>query len=130
LSKLIIQIWPVTEGHRSGFSHEKAVPRLSDLLTAGFLYAGTPLFPRRKKYADQAATILPDGRLDLQGVVYSSPSEAAVSITGKPTNGWWFFLVSQQPRRDLRDVRRDYLESFASDFEEDDADDEAEESDG
>jgi hypothetical protein len=48
----------------------------------------------------------------------------------KATNGWWFFLVSQQPRRDLRDIRRDYLESFAADIEEDDADDETDDGEG
>lgn len=133
LAKLITQIWPVPEGHKSGFSHEKVLPRhkvdLSDLITAELLIAGTTLYPRRKKLAHRTVTILPDGRLDLQGVVHSSPSEAAHAITGKSTNGWWFFLVSQQPRRDLRDVRRDYLESFAADIEDEDGDDETDDGD-
>jgi hypothetical protein len=57
--------------------------------------------------------------------VYSTPSEAAKAVTGNTTNGWWFFLVEQQPRRSLRDVRRDYLESVADteDEDEDEGDD-------
>ena len=133
LSKLIVEIWPVPEGHRSGFAHEKARPRhkvdLSDLLSAAWLKAGTQLFARRKKFAESVATLLPDGRLDIQGIVYLSPSEAAKAITGNSTNGWWFFLVDQQPRRSLRDVRREYLESLAVDAEEDDAGDEADDDD-
>jgi uncharacterized protein DUF1524/RAMA domain-containing protein len=128
LSKLIVEIWRVPEGHRSGFTHEKARPRhkvdLSDLLSAAWLNAGAQLFARRKKFVESVATLLPDGRLDIRGIVYLNPSAAAKAITGKATNGWWFFLVDQQSRRSLREVRREYLESLAVDVEEDDAGDE------
>jgi hypothetical protein len=83
------------------------------------------LFARRRKFADVFATLLPGGRLDIGGVVYASPSEAAKAVTGQATNGWWFFLVDKPLSRSLREVRRDYLESFAGDLEEEDADDEA-----
>ena len=73
------------------------------------------------------ATLLPDGRLDVNGSVYSSPSEAAKAVVGASTNGWWFFLVDAQSRRSLSDVRIEYLESIAADVEEDDADDDADE---
>jgi Restriction Enzyme Adenine Methylase Associated len=66
---------------------------------------------------------LPDGRLDIGGTVYADPSEAAAAITGKPSNGWWLFLVDQKTRRSLRQVKREYLESVARDVEEDDGDD-------
>ena len=128
LSKSIIEIWPAPEGHRSGFTAEKARPRhkldLSDLLSADCVKAGISLFPRRKKYTGTVAILLPDGRLDVGGSVYSSPSEAAKSITGTATNGWWFFLIDQQSRRSLRDVRTEYLESIAADVDEDETDDE------
>ena len=60
------------------------------------------LFPRRKKYSDQVATLLPDGQVEVDGVAYSSPSDAASAIAGKRTNGWWFFLTDQASRRSLR----------------------------
>lgn len=131
LAKSIIEIWPAPEGHRSGFASEKVRPRhkvdLSDLLSAGFLQAGIPLIPRRKKFVESVVTLLPDGRLDLSGTIYSSPSEAAKAIVGKAMNGWWFFLVDQQTRRSLKDVRIDYLESIAAEVDDDDSDDDGDE---
>lgn len=123
LSKCIVEIWPAPEGHRSGFAPENVRPRhkvdLSDLINAGCVQAGSLLFPRRKKFAESTATLLSDGRIDVRGAVYSSPSEAATAITGGPTNGWSFFLVDRQPRRSLKDVRLEYLESIAVDPDED-----------
>jgi hypothetical protein len=132
MTKIIIGIWPVPVGHRSGYSHEKTTLRhkfdLSDLINAGLLQPGMPLFPRHQKYADRVVTLLPDGRIDVDGTAFASPSRAAVSITGKPTNGWCFLLVEKATRRSLRSVRREYVDSLAVDVEDDeDADDDGEE---
>jgi len=128
LAKIIMEIWPIPAGHRSGFSHEKARPRhkvdLLDLLNAGSLEAGMPLFPRRKKYAGRVATLLPNGHLDVDGTSFPTPSAAAAVIRGTATSGWWFFLVDQASKRSLRDVWRDYVDALAVDVEEEDADDE------
>jgi hypothetical protein len=131
LANYIVEIWPAPEGHRSGFGEAKARPRhrvdLSDLISAGCVHAGMSLIPRRKQHASSVATLLPDGRLDLNGTIHSSPSQAAKAITGGAMNGWWFFLVDQQPRRSLRDVRLEYLESIAADSDDDDEDEEGDE---
>ncbi|MDZ4850166.1 MAG: DUF262 domain-containing protein [Pirellulaceae bacterium] len=133
LSQYIIEIWPAPEGHRSGFGTEKVGPRhrldLLDLISAGCLQPGMPLIPRRKKFADTVAILLLDGRIDVGGKIYSTPSEAAKAINGGPANGWWFFLVDAHARRSLRDARIEYLESIAADPEEDDSDDDAEDED-
>lgn len=133
LAKIIMEIWPIPAGHRSGFTHEKTRPRhkvdLLDLLNAGSLEAGMPLFPRRKKYEGQIATLLPNGHLDVGGTTYPTPSAAAAVIRGTATSGWWFFLVDQASKRSLRDVWRDYVDALAVDVEEDDADDEGDEDD-
>jgi hypothetical protein len=132
LASLIVQIWPAPEGHRSGFAHEKATARHRvdplDLINAGWLEPGTALVPRRREYMQVETTLLSDGRIDVAGKVHMTPSEAARAVTGQQTNGWWFFLVDKQARRSLRDVRREYLESFAEDVgkegdDEDDGDD-------
>lgn len=126
LAKAIMDIWPAPAGHRSGFSPEKVRPRhrvdLSDLLSAGRLQMGLQLVPRPKKFSSSTATLLPDGRLDVHGTLYGSPSEAARAITGTPTNGWDFFFVDRPSRQTLKDVRLGYLESVAGDFEDDSAD--------
>lgn len=126
LASLIIQIWPVPEGHASGFAHEKPVARhkvdLSDLIAAERIEPGTTLFARQKKFADVTATLLPDGRIDVGGTLYLTPSAAGESLRKKATNGWSFWLVDKASKRSLRDVRRDYLESFAEDVDEGDDD--------
>lgn len=96
------------------------------LMGAGWLTPGMALVPRRRKFADVGVVLLPDGRIDVAGSIHVTPSEAARAITGQQTNGWWFFLVDKQAKRSLRDVRREYLESFADDVDEgeDDGEDE------
>lgn len=133
LAKLIMEIWPVPVGHRSGFAHEKTRPRykvdLLDLLNAGLLQAGMTLFPLRKQYAARVATLLPNGHLEVDGISFPTPSEAAAMIRGKPVGGWWFFLVDQAAKRSLRDVRRDYVEKLDVEVEEEDGDDDEDEDD-
>jgi hypothetical protein len=127
LTGIIIQIWPVPAGHRSGYTPSKPRLRkkvhLADLIGAGALEPGLTLFPRRKKFAGRVATLLPDGRIEVDGTAFGSPSDAASTMTGHHTNGWWFFLVDQASRRSLRAVRRDYVTQLAVDAEEDDTDD-------
>jgi GNAT superfamily N-acetyltransferase len=129
LGKLIIDIWPVPEGHKSAFNAEKVRPShrvdLSDLISAGCLHVGMTLTPRRKKFMSKTATLLGDGRVDIEGAVYSSVSEAAKTLTGANVSGWWFFLVDKQAKKSLRDVRIEYLESIAAepDIDDDETDD-------
>ena len=134
LAEVITQIWPVPPDHRSGFSPERPRLRkkvhLSDLIVGGALESGMTLFPRRKKSSGRVATLLPDGRVEVDGVAFSSPSDAASTITGHSTNGWWFFLVDQASRRSLRAVRRDYVNAMAVDVEDDEAEDDGDDDDG
>ena len=62
----------------------------------------------------------------MDGQIHDSPSAAAGAITGRPTNGWWFWLVDRDPVRSIRKVRHDYLESVA-DGEGDEVDEEDDE---
>jgi len=127
MGDIIIRIWPVPANHRSGFRPEKPRARkkvqLSDLINAGALAPGMQLFPRRKKFSDRVATLLPEGQVEVEGVAYSGPSEAATAMAGKRTNGWWFFLADQAARRSLRTVRREYVDAMAVDAEDDESDD-------
>jgi hypothetical protein len=97
MAKLIVEIWPTPEGHKSAFTAEKTRPRyrvdLSVLLSAGCLQVGMTLIPRQKKFSQKAATLLGDGRVDIDGTVYATASEAAKALTGVATNArsplWW-----------------------------------------
>lgn len=130
MAEMIIRIWPVPPNHRSVYQPDKPRARkkirLSDLINGGALTPGTLLFPRRKKFIDRLATLLPDGSVEVDGVLFESPSKAATDITGTPTNGWWFFLVDQATRRSLRTVRREYVDAMAVDAEDDEPDDDDE----
>ena len=131
LVESIILIWPVPPEHRSGISADRK-PRLGktvtlhDLINGGALTPGMMLFPRRKRFSEHVATLLPEGQVEVDGVAYANPSDAASTIIGKRTGGWWFFLTDQTTHRSLRDVRRDYVTAMAVDVEDDDADDERE----
>jgi Restriction Enzyme Adenine Methylase Associated len=85
------------------------------------------LFPRRKKHSHKVATLLQDGQVEVDGVAYSSASDAASAIAGKRTNGWWFFLTDQASRQSLRQVRDGYVNAMAVDVEDDEADDDEDE---
>src|SRR6266516_1322982 len=130
LAEAIVKIWPVPPNHRSGFSPDRPRLRkkvdLSDLINAGVLQPGMPLFPRRKKFSDRVATLLPDGRIEVDDTLFSSPSQAASHIVGHAMNGWWFFLTDQASRTSLRSVRRDYVNAMAVDAEDDEPDDDDE----
>ena len=88
------------------------------------LEAGATLYARRKKHSHRIATVLPDGRIDVDGVSFTTPSGAAVSISGKSENGWWFFLVNPTGKRSLSDLWHEYVDHTAVDVDEADMPDE------
>ena len=126
----IIQIWPVPANYRSGLVRDRARPRkrltLADLMNGGVLTPGMPLFPRRK-VGGRIATLLADGRLEIEGTIFGTPSQAARHLAGHAVNGWYFFLTDQALRRSLRGVRREYVNALAVD---DDMDDEGDDDAG
>ena len=134
LANAFIEIWPVPPDYRSGFISDRPGPRkkveLSDLIVGGFLEPGVRLFPRRLKHREKVVIALPDGRVDFGGVAYPGIREAATAIMGKPTNGWWFFLVEPASKRSLRDVRDEYISSVAVDADEDEGDEDDDDDEG
>lgn len=122
LIQSIVEIWPVPVGHKSNFGAQSERPRhkieVADLIGAGLLEVGTTLYARRKKHSHRTATVLPDGRIDVDGVAYASPSGAATSISGKSENGWWFFLLSPATRKSLSDLWHEYVDQTAVDVDE------------
>lgn len=124
----IVEIWPVPKGHRAVIDHPKKASHrkidLADLISAGLLWPGMALVPRVKKHATRVATLLSTGQLEVGGGVFDTPSAAAKFIKGKAVAGWWFFLVSESPRRSLREVHRAYVETLGIDAEDENGDDE------
>ena len=128
LIQSVLEIWPVPKGHKSGFSAQPSRKfthkvEVADLIGAGLLEAGATLYVRRQKHAHRTATVLSDGRIDVDGVPFARPSGAAAAITGKTENGWWLFLVEPGGKRSLRDIAHDYVDQTSADVDEADLSD-------
>ncbi len=109
----IVQIWPVPPGHKVNISREpngtSVNVEIGDLIGAGYLAAGQPLYSRPGKYGGHMARILSDGRIEVAGQIFESPSRAGIFIRKKNTNGWNFWRVDESGRRPLKEVRAEYL---------------------
>jgi hypothetical protein len=129
LIKIIVDIWSVPPGFKS--STKRDVPLsfhsvdLSDFLSAGLLTAGQTIVPRALKLRDHTCQILSDGRIDIDGQLFDTPSGAGYHLRKKSTNGWSFWLLDPQTKKSLASVRREYLESssLVSNVIDDDDDD-------
>lgn len=114
LAAAIVEIWPVPPGHRSGFGRTQEHPKrrvgLADLISAGILEPGTTVYARTKAHRGKTATVLPDGQIDVDGELFSTPSGAARAMAGKNMNGWWFFVLSPGTRRSLSDLFQEYVD--------------------
>ncbi len=128
LIQAIRDIWPVPAGHKSNFGSQpdrtSRKIEVADLISAGLLESGATLYVRRKKHSHRTATVLPDGRIDVDGIAYATPSGAATSITEKSENGWWFFLVDAASKKSLSDLWHAYVDQTAVDVDEADMPDE------
>lgn len=72
---------------------------------------------KRKKHSHRTATLLHDGKIDVDGTVHGSLSAAATFIASNPRNGWRFFYVDPAKTRSLADVFRDYVEQLSLDVD-------------
>jgi hypothetical protein len=121
MTEAILTIWPVPEGHTSAFGNSEDRPKqrvsLFDLIGAGLLEPGTTLYSRQA-YDYRPATVLSDGRIDLDGEIFESPSGAARTITGSSVNGWWFWKLDTTGNRSLNNLYRDYVDQTAVDVDE------------
>ena len=125
LTDAIIEIWPVPEGHSPlEISAPKATSSrvdLTDLLSAGFLEVGTRIYPRAEKFDGTFGTINSEGAVELAGQTFPSLSAAAKHLTGRPTNGWWWWSIEAHGEHlDLREIRQEYLDVQGCDDSEDD----------
>ncbi|WP_395152756.1 DUF262 domain-containing protein [Ilumatobacter sp.] len=127
LTDELLAVWPVPEGHRS---EQHAAPtkthrkvEVLDLLSAGLIEPNTALIPRAKAARDRTVIVLGDGSIDVDGILFKTPSGAAGHIRGGPTNGWRYFRVQLSPRITLSDLWHDYVELEDIDTDSDDAGD-------
>jgi Protein of unknown function DUF262/Restriction Enzyme Adenine Methylase Associated/Protein of unknown function (DUF1524) len=109
----ILAIWPVPPGHKVHIDREHAdtsvTVEIADLIGAGYLAPGQMLYSRPGKYGGHSGTILSDGRIEVAGQVFESPSSAGTFVRKKSTNGWNFWRLDSSGRRPLKEVRAEYV---------------------
>jgi hypothetical protein len=114
LIEAILSIWRVPTGHVSKVRRERNESskriQVIDLISAGLIEPGQKIYPHAKKYTGISATILADGRIELNGVVYDSLSGAGVTVRGSSTNGWRFFAVEGPSGPRLSELYDRYVE--------------------
>lgn len=106
----LLEAWPVPEGHAGAVADsapaaEKWV-EIKHLLAAGLLSPGKVLTARPGNWGTATATITTVGLLQVNGVIYESPSAAGTSVRGGSTNGWKFWRL--EDGRFLSDVRASF----------------------
>ncbi len=111
---IILEIWPVPEGHRVSKTVNEHRPvrkvRLTDLINAGMIREGGRLHAQGKKLGGLTATVLSDGALEVNGVRHATPSGAAKAATGGSVNGLTFWLLDPKTKRSLKDLVEEYVD--------------------
>lgn len=128
LIEVLLKIWPVPDGHRNLTSQMERPPapkvELVDLINAGLIEAYSTLYAKPKRLTGRSATVLPEGTLEIDGVVYPTPSEAATKVAGLNKTSWSFWLVDRSTGGTLHDALQHYLEQRGEDSESDAEDNE------
>jgi len=109
----ILAIWSVPQGHKIRIDRAQAetsvTVEIADLICAGYLAVGQTLYALPGKHGGRSGKLLSDGRIEVDGQPFESPSSAGRAVRGKHTNGWHFWRLDPDGRRALRDVREEYL---------------------
>lgn len=106
----ILRTWPVPEIHtgtRVITSREAQTSWIDfrHVVAVGLVAEGTRL--RARSPHDASATVLADGRIQVSGEVFDSPSGAGKSVRGGATNGWQFWILPDGRR--LNSLKEPYL---------------------
>lgn len=95
---------------------------IADLIGAGYLSAGQALYSSPGKSGGFSGRILSDGRIEVEGQLFDSPSSAGSFVSKRSTNGWDFWRLEPDGRRPLKDMRTEYLKVVSpEEADEDDA---------
>ncbi|APX34010.1 hypothetical protein BH708_16280 [Brachybacterium sp. P6-10-X1] len=106
----VLRTWPVPENHTATrvITSREAETSWIDfrhVVAVGLVAEGTRL--RARSPHDASATVLADGRLQVNGEVFDSPSGAGQSVRHGATNGWQFWILPDGRR--LNSLKEPYL---------------------
>ena len=131
LEKIVADIWPVPEGHKVRHVAARSIRTkrqvtLVNLLEADLIKVGQVLYPKRGKYAGRNGLVVESGEILVEGKLFDTPSGAAFHLKKSAVAGWHFWLVSQEPKQMLWDIRQQFIEGLNPDTELDDDEDDDE----
>lgn len=124
VARAILDIWKVPIGHKGLAEAEEAKDSsrvtVADLVSAGYLRPGQPVFARVQGHKGYEGLIAEDGAIFVNGKRFESPSPAAKEVTKRQAhNGWWFWVTDLESLYCLADARREYSDSLGVDVDED-----------
>lgn len=121
LINVLLEIWPVPGGHLGQVVDPQAKAQdwvqLKHLMEAGLLEPGATLSTTHSNFAGVRATLSADGKLEIDGRRFHTPSGAAKQVRGKATNGWHFWSLDDGRR--LRDLRAEFMDGESGEVEAD-----------
>lgn len=128
LTKILLEIWPAPTGHKIVIGVPKNRQTgvrisLAHLIESGYLLPGQMLYPRPGKFSGRNGQVTAQGEIVLDGTPFQNPRAAKAHITGSRSAGWKFWLVNQDSKLRLWDLRQQYLDSLDPDLEIDESDD-------
>lgn len=107
LADALLRYWAVPDGHDGDVvDPQSKIPdwvQLKHLLELGAVASGEKVLATHRDFMGVEGRITSDGRIEVNGAKYSTPSAAAKALRQKPTNGWYFWALADGRR--LRDVR-------------------------
>jgi hypothetical protein len=74
---------------------------------------GQTIYPQLPHLQEGFGRILSDGRNDVSGRVFDTPSGAGSFVRKMAVNGWSFWLADRKAKISLASIRREYLETVA-----------------
>ncbi|MBE9404278.1 DUF262 domain-containing protein [Brachybacterium sp. p3-SID1565] len=120
----VIRTWPVPTDHTVVPESHKGEADTSwidfrHVVGVGLIEPGTTL--RARNPHEATASVLADGRIEVRGTAYDSPSGAGKAVRGGTTNGWNFWILPdgrrlnalKEPYRRLLDEKRSSARSSA-----------------
>ena len=112
----LLEVWPVPAGHTGKVVDPQTKAQdwveIKHLLEAGLLSVGERLIATHRDFAGTEAVVTADGKIELDGKRFATPSGAGSNLRKRATNGWYFWSVPDGRR--LRDVRAEFLSGTAS----------------
>lgn len=113
----LLRVWPVPAGHKGQVTDPETKVQdwveVKHLVAAGVLNPGDKLIATHRDFSGAEAVVGADGRIQLDGKWFATPSGAGGYLRKRATNGWYFWALPDGRR--LREIRSAFLSGAGQD---------------